>query len=167
MLTILIMSVVAGMGFFFGRGIDLADQWPFFEALRTTSAIVFGVMGALLAIVYPEIIKQGFRAQSETSLSKPANIHRIVDPLAQSAILLIALVLLGPLFAWAKATLDGNHYIQGCSFALVCMLSAWQAWILWKVLMPLDVLRSHTDLASAKAKRREQIHKNIGDIKSK
>ena len=59
----LLIGVCAGaLGFYAGREIGLADQWPYFEALRTTSSIIFGVMGALLAIVYPEVVKQGFRA---------------------------------------------------------------------------------------------------------
>jgi hypothetical protein len=160
-ILILIMSGIAAVGYYYGNSISLGDSWTYFEALRTTGAIVFGVMGALLAIVYPEVIKQGFRTQERQDAMSVENIHHIIDPLAQSAILLVLLVLLGPAFAWIKVNYADSFYARSTAFGLLCMLSAWQVWILILVLRPLDLLRTHTSRAIAKAKVRQRIHSNV------
>jgi hypothetical protein len=155
------VCIIASAGYFFGRDIGLEDGWAYFESLRTTSSIVFGVMAALLAIVYPEVIKQGFRAPKNDSSISIVNLHHIVDPLAQSAVLLVLLVILGPIYAWVQNSFAGSTYAQGGAFALLSALSAWQVWILVLVLRPLDLLRSHTDENAAKQQIRRRIHSNI------
>lgn len=158
----LIMSAVAAAGYFLGGNISLLDSWPYFEALRTTSAIVFGVMGALLAIVFPEAIKQGFRTPKSPSGVSADNISRITDPLAQSALLLVILVILGPVVAWGNTAFPAGSEsavtVQSAAFSLLCVLSAWQVLILVLVLRPLDLLRTHFTTAKAKADMRARIH---------
>lgn len=49
--TLAVAAVLAGA--WFGRKVPFAEQWPMYEGLRTTAAIIFGVIGAWLAIIYP------------------------------------------------------------------------------------------------------------------
>lgn len=86
----------------FGRIVSLAYQWPYFEAMRTISAIVFGVMDVLLAVVYPEVVKSGFRCFKDDDVRATGNVEKIVSPLAHSAVLIIVSVALGPLFSSIK-----------------------------------------------------------------
>lgn len=44
----------------YGRNIRFSEQWPLFEALRNTAAIIFAVIGAWAAIIYPERLKIAF-----------------------------------------------------------------------------------------------------------
>lgn len=160
-LLVLLMSSVAAAGYYFGKAVPLADVWDYFEALRTTGSIVFGVMGALLAIVYPEVVKRGFRPQEKGPSGELTNITYITNPLAQSAILLILLVLLGPIFAWAKTHFNNAETARSVAFMLLAMLSAWQVWILVLVLRPLDLLHTHSSVEQERADMRRRIHSNI------
>ncbi|WP_408913341.1 hypothetical protein ACJUA3_03255 [Citrobacter freundii] len=53
-----VVVVLAGI---LGRNVAFALQWPLFEALRTTASIIFAVVGAWFAIIYPERLKKSFR----------------------------------------------------------------------------------------------------------
>jgi hypothetical protein len=157
----LIAVSLLGIGYHFGGPIKLEDQWGFFEALRTTTSIVFGVMGALLAIVYPEVVKRGLRGELISSPDK--NLHRVTDPLAHSALLLILLVSAAPLFAWLKSLGEAQMSelrVNEISFAILCVLSFWQVKILLMVLFPLDSLLSQSDDERARANLRSGIHRN-------
>ena len=156
-----VIPAVAAIGYVAGREVPLDAIWAYFEALRTTGSIVFGVMGALLAIVYPEVVKKGFRSAEPGMPSDLANITYITNPLAQSAVLLVLLVILGPIFAWSKAHFEDEFAIRGIAFGLLAMLSAWQVWILLLVLRPLDLLHSHSTLLREKGEMRRRIHTNL------
>ena len=152
----------AYIGYHFGAAIALGDLWPYIEGLRTTTAIVFGIMGALLAVVFPDVLKHGL---SGGLTSGETNLRRVLIPCASAAILLITLILLGPVFAWLKgysATLnkDGIEVMQRCLFAIFCVLSYWQVIILQAVLFPMDTLLVNTSVANAQARLRRAIHTN-------
>lgn len=154
----------ATVGYHYGVDIALADQWTYFEALRTTTSIVFGIMAALLAIIYPEVLKGTLRSAIEPNSASRVDMHRIVDPLAQSALLLIFLVSLAPVFAWIKVYSgpepDITRTVQSIAFALFCCLSYWQVLILLFVIRPMDFLLSRTDDALTRAQARRSWHSN-------
>jgi hypothetical protein len=157
----LVFGALSGyLGYHFGADITLSDQWPYFEALRTTTSIVFGVMGALLAVVFPEVLKQGLRGTGAPT--GEGNLRRVLLPCANSAILLIALVLLAPAFAWIKATTPTTEggTTQRAFFCLFCILSYWQVMILQMVLFPMEILLSNTIVAGARERLRRAIHSN-------
>lgn len=157
----LVFGALAGyLGYHFGADIPLSEQWPYFEALRTTTSIVFGVMGALLAVVFPEVLKQGLRGAGAPS--GETNLRRVLLPCAYSAVLLIILIVLAPFFAWIKATTPAKAVseMQQTSFGLFCILSYWQVVILQMVLFPLDTLMSNTTVAAARERLRRAIHSN-------
>lgn len=153
-------ALVGFLGYHFGANITLVDQWPYFEALRATTSIVFGVMGALLAVVFPEVLKQGLRGSGAPS--EESNLRRVLLPCANSAILLIVLVVLAPAFAWIKATTQANtaETTQQAFFCLFCILTYWQVIILQMVLFPMDTLMSNTMVAAARDRLRRAIHSN-------
>ncbi|MDB5963499.1 MAG: hypothetical protein JWP59_4793 [Massilia sp.] len=147
------------LGYHFGAVIELSEQWPFFEALRTTTSIVFGVMGALLAVIFPDVLKTGLRGSGASS--GEANLRRVLMPCASSAILLIVLVVLAPLFAWVKATTPTTDVsVRQALFCLFCVLTYWQIMILQMVLLPMDILMSNTIVAAAHQRLLRAIHSN-------
>jgi hypothetical protein len=157
----LVFGALSGyLGYHYGGKITLGDQWPYFEALRTTTSIVFGVMGALLTIVFPEVLKQGLRGTGAPS--GESNLRRVLLPCANSAILLIILIVIAPVFAWIKAVMpiNGSEEIQQISFGLFCILTYWQIIILQMVLLPMDILMSNTIVAAARERLRRAIHSN-------
>jgi hypothetical protein len=160
-LNYVIAVCLLGIGYHFGAPIKLDDQWGFYEALRTTTSIVFGIMGGLLAIVYPEVIKRGLRGQIINANDN--NLHRITDPLAHSALLLIVLVAIAPFFAWLKTLTElqlTDLRVNQISFAILCVLSFWQIKIVQMVLFPLDTLTAQSDDEIARANLRSGIHRN-------
>lgn len=157
----LIFAGLAGyLGYHFGADIKLSEQWPYFEALRTTTSIVFGVMGALLALIYPEVLKPAMRDVS--SLSGDGNLRRVLLPCASSAVLLIGLVMLAPIFAWINVATskEAESIAQQAMFALFCILSYWQIVILQMVLLPMESLLANTTIAAARSRLIRSIHTN-------
>lgn len=67
--------VAVGTGYYFGKNVPFHEQWPLYEALRTTASIIFAVVGAWLAIIYPERLKFSLRGNgtAEQSKSEPAS----------------------------------------------------------------------------------------------
>lgn len=55
-LILVIFNVI--ISYFFGSGVDLAEQKEAIGSLQTISAVIFGVMGAWIAIVYPDSLSQ-------------------------------------------------------------------------------------------------------------
>lgn len=158
----LVFGALSGyLGYHFGAVITLGDQWPYFEALRTTTSIVFGIMGALLAVVFPEVLKQGLRGTE--ARAGESNFRRVLLPCANSAILLVFLIVLAPAFAYVKATTVSPASIeeaQQASFCLLCAFTYWQIIILQMVLVPMDILMSNTVVTAARERLRRAIHSN-------
>lgn len=51
------LMVVLIFSAYFGKNVPFSSQWPLYEALRTTASIIFAVVGAWFAIIYPERLK--------------------------------------------------------------------------------------------------------------
>ncbi|WP_316154691.1 hypothetical protein [Cupriavidus sp. BIC8F] len=66
-------------GYVYGRNIPFAQQWPLFEALRNTASIIFAVVGAWLAIIYPERLKLTFREDASKKSAGP-NMGMLLTP---------------------------------------------------------------------------------------
>lgn len=143
-----VAAVICGLGYYFGRHIPFAQQWPLYEALRTTAAIIFAVVGAWLAIVYPERLKFSFDQPSSApqSLQKKSNrknFELLFVPAIHSTVILIVLLLSGiiaPLLkqiAWAPESLE---IIRGLSYLLVTALTLWQIAIVAMAIAPVEML---------------------------
>jgi uncharacterized protein YacL len=163
LLHIVFVILTGVLGYHFGTGITLNDLWPYIEALRTTTSIIFGVMGALLAIVFPDVLKQSLRTTG--TQAGEANLRRVLLPCANAAVLLIVLVLLAPFFAWVKALglkdgTDGAQVVQQYFFAMFCVLTYWQIVILQMVLFPMETILYNTTETAARQRLRRGIHSN-------
>lgn len=165
---LVLVITIAWIGYHFGAPIALKDQWPLYEALRTTTSIVFGVMGGLLALVYPDAVKNALSGNTSSTQITDGGISQLITPCVHSAILLITLVILAPLLAW-MGTLDiavaatTVRTFQQISFAVFCLLSYWQISILLMVLMPFDDLYTKITHGIQRERMRRRIHANGGE----
>lgn len=156
--------MIAWLGYHFGAPVALKDQWPLFEALRTTTSITFGVMGALLALVYPDAVKNALRGGPNTQ-DNDGGLNRLITPCGHSAILLVVLVTLAPVLAWL-GTFDLKlnpvevTAFQQFSFSLLCVLSYWQVLILLMVLIPFDDLYTRVSQGIQRGRMRRGMHTN-------
>jgi hypothetical protein len=159
-----VVIAIAWLGYHFGTPIALKDQWPLYDTLRNTTSIVFGIMGALIALVYPDAVKNALRGGSSATPTD-GGLRKLISPCGHSALLLVILVILAPAIAWIT-TLNPTDFaaeiatLQKVSFSLFCVLSYWQVVILLMVLIPFDDLYSKINGDIRRARMRREMHMN-------
>lgn len=158
-ILLIILLVIVGSGCYFGQSVPMKEQLPLFEGLRNTSAIIFGVMGAWLAILHPASLKKVFSKDSASiSQEDRRTISLLLSPILISTFI-ISVVLVVPLFvSVAKSMHELSVYVdmfRGLSFALLVGLTVLQLWSLILTLVPNDILKKMIQKAEAKEKIRE------------
>lgn len=141
---------------YLGNRIAFSIQWPLFEALRNTSAIIFAVVGAWLAIIYPEQLKLTFRRkkQASDSSSGTPDMRLILTPAVSSAVILIVILAVGVLAPLAKQVpfaLEYTALLRRATFLVLMVLTLWQIAIVVLAILPVDFLL--TDEAERRAVR--------------
>lgn len=155
--AIVLSASAVGAALHYGQAVPMAEQWPLFEALRTTASIIFAVVGAWLAIIYPERLKLSFRGEQGKSEAAPVRMGKLLHPAIHStAILCIVLVagLFVPILRNIPELLPYREHLRGVSYALLVVLTLWQAWTVILTLVPADVIKSASD---AEVRHRETV----------
>lgn len=158
---LLISSFVVVLSYAKGKNIEFQAQWPLYEALRNTSGIVFAVMGAWIAIVYPDSLKN---ASSPDSTEKD-DIFYMLQAMLISALILSSVLLVGiaaPLIKQYEFLSIYSQFLRGISYALLSMMTMAQLWTLLITILPnytvkRDILREKENV-KLRAKMTE--HKN-------
>ena len=89
-------AIIAVAGFWFGRFISFEKQWPLFEALRNTASIIFAVVGAWMAIIYPERLKISFGKKLDgVDKTTSESMKLLMTPAIHSTFILAILLLIG------------------------------------------------------------------------
>lgn len=138
-------AVVALVCGYFGRVIPFAEQWPLFEALRTTASIIFAVVGAWLAIIYPDRLKISFHGNSGQSSD---GIAKLFTPVVNSTVILCIILVVGfvaPILKRQDVFLPYLDWCRGFSYFLLSSLTIWQLWTVILTLIPADVVKSSAD----------------------
>ena len=155
---VFLFAVIAG--FYYGRPIAMGEQLPLYEALRNTSAIIFGVMGAWLAILHPSSLKDVFTKNGQVQEKDQNTISLLISPIIISTFILL-FVLIIPLFVVASKNiayfLDHKEFYRGVSFSILCGLSVLQLWTIILTLIPSDILKRTIQVAEAKKKNRNKL----------
>ena len=141
-------------GYGLGRAVPFAQQWPLYEALRNTASIIFAVVGAWLAIIYPERLKLSFGKQSSAAEPGAGNIGLLLLPAVHSTILLVVLLLVGviaPLLKQIPVLLLHVEILRGLSYAGVVALTCWQVVIVVMTLFPADMVQTNLAREQARA----------------
>lgn len=133
-------------GFTWGQKIPFSDQWPLYEALRNTASIIFAVVGAWLAIVYPERFKLSLGRTDGVSPSRASrSMGMLLLPAVHSTILLVVLLLVGVTAPLIKEiTILQPHILEarGASYAFLVALTCWQIIIVVMTLFPAEALQT-------------------------
>lgn len=154
LIWISIAIVCVGMcaaGFYFGQNIPFAQQWPLFEALRTTAAIVFAVVGAWLAIIYPERLKFSFGRNTGRNRGS-ANAAVLLYPAVYSTIILICVLFIGilaPILKQIPAVMAHLPLCRGLAFLALTILTLWQIAVVIITAIPADMVKSSVDREQA------------------
>ena len=140
------LAVAAGG--WLGRSVPFSEQWPMFEGLRTTAAIIFGVIGAWLAIIYPERLKLSFKSDTEKSDGEKENgLSQLFTPVVNSTLILGVVLALGVIAPIAKRypiPLD-VELMRGLSYSILVALTLWQLWTVLLTLRPANTIKSFAD----------------------
>lgn len=144
-LVLITLAGVAAICFHFGENITIEEQTPLLEGLRNTSAIIFGVMGAWIAILHPESLKKIFGQNSGgVSAEDRETINLLLSPIIISTFIL-SIVLVMPLITSIGKSipyiLEYKHELRGLSFAILGCLTILQLWTLVLTLIPGDILK--------------------------
>lgn len=145
--------VMVAIAAWFGRDVSFEEQWPLYEALRTTAAIIFAVVGAWLAIVYPDRLRLSLG--SEPAEARPANqrFNDLFTPIANSTIILCIVLFIGvlaPILRQVPFLVEHAGWARTFSFMLLMALTLWQLFTVVLTLVPADALKSQADQESAR-----------------
>lgn len=147
-LVFLVCAATIVVAFLFGREVPFAEQWPLFEALRATASIIFAVVGAWLAIIYPERLKLSFRNDAAKSSSQANGIGQLLSPAVHSTAILSIVLVVGvaaPLLKKLEILFPYQAELRGVSYALAVFLTQWQLWTVILTLIPADKIKLHDD----------------------
>lgn len=135
------LVILAG---YLGQNVAFTIQWPLFEALRTTASIIFAVVGAWFAIIYPERLKKSFRGG--IAESNGAGIHRLFTPIVHSTAILATVLITGvvaPLLKQFDWILSHREIFRGLSYGLLVFLTLWQLLTVLFSLIGPDMVKRH------------------------
>lgn len=154
--TALLAIILVAAGAWLGQKVPVAEQWPMFEALRTTAAIIFAVIGAWMAIVYPERLKLSFRPSAypaQVDTGPPTGWGQLFTPVVHSTLILGVLLLLGitvPVLKHSNLPVPVACW-RGTSYGLLVALTLWQLWTVLLTLVPADKVKTSLDSSDARS----------------
>jgi hypothetical protein len=162
----LIIGVLVFLGCFFcGKNISITEQLPIYESLRNTSAIIFGVMGAWIAILYPNALLKIYGKTDLVEAEKGSkSIKQLISPMVLSTfivsfVLLISLI--APIVRGIPSLVAHKNIIRSLSFALLGLLTFSQLWALIATLLPSEMVKRSVEFTINKRKKVEQKFPNI------
>jgi hypothetical protein len=164
---VLILILVPSAAWF-GRVVPFAEQWPMFEALRTTAAIIFAVIGAWMAIIYPERLKLSLREPTQVDKGGATGLGKLFTPVVNSTAILCIILVLGatvPVLRRHALPCDVSM-LRGGSYALLVTLTLWQLWTVVLSLVPASIVKSHADREDDSKRARDEAFKLASHGKS-
>jgi ABC-type polysaccharide transport system permease subunit len=139
-LSIIILIIVSISCLFFGSDINIASQIPLYQSLRDTSAIIFGVTGVWIAILYPKSLQKIYGKSDIDEASKEyRNIKQLCLPLKISTIIVSLVLIIGILNQIGRQFIFLHQYkdiVRSFSFSLLGSLTYLQLWALIAALSP-------------------------------
>lgn len=134
---------------FFGGKISFNEQMPIYDGLRNTSAIIFAVMGAWIALLYPGKLSQAFGQKPYKEKANDIDqINKLFRPMIYSTVILM--VVIGMSFAVPLAkqiTYFHPHkeIFRSISFGAIAFLTLLQFWSIILTLVPGDTVKDDLD----------------------
>lgn len=152
---VLATSLLLGFmsGYFWGENIKFSEQWPLYEGLRTTASIIFAVVGAWLAIIYPEKLRAPFRKKIDNVVNSDTRFSSLFSPIANSTIILSCVLIIGivsPIAKQIEWCMENQGLMRSISFGVLCSLTICQIWTVFITLVPADLLKNQSDIEIAK-----------------
>ncbi len=157
-----IAAAWTAMCYCYGRDIPLAAQSGLFDALRNMSAIIFGIMGAWIAILHPDLLSHLTTPSKLLKQELPDSRH-LIAPMIYAAIALIYTLfmeVLRPVASQFAFLLGHIATVRGVSYAALGLLAALQIWALVLSFAPYAKVKMAQELLKADASKARAL---IGD----
>lgn len=143
---------------YLGRHIPFVQQWPLYEALRTTASIIFAVVGAWFAIIYPERLKKSFRGGRGDANGN--GIHRLFTPIVHSTVILATVLIIGvfaPILKQFDFIILHKSIFRGISYGILVFLTLWQLLTVVYSLIGPDMVKRYTERQSSTRRAAESV----------
>lgn len=124
-----------------GSNVSFSEQWVIYEAIRQTSAIIFGVMGAWVAILKPDELKLLARSgQLHGEKGQVVTIKSLTQCMVVSFVIVFFVLLVGLSAPIVRSLLMPGAVIWArAASALSLSLLFWlQLWAIVMALVPFD-----------------------------
>ena len=165
-LSSIICSIFIAIGcYLVGCHIPISEQIPLYESLRNTSAIIFGVMGAWIAILYPNALLEIYgKIEIKNSENKSKNIRQLISPMIISTIIVAIVLVVGliaPVLRSFPFMLQHKEFLRSLSFSLLGALTFMQLWTLLATLAPSNLIQKSIEFTIKKRKKVKSIFNDI------
>ncbi len=144
-----------------GRNIAFNEQIPIYDGLRNTSAIIFAVMGAWIALLYPGKLSQAFGQKPYKEKAGDIDqINRLFRPMIYSTVILMVVIGVSFVVPLAKQ-IDYLHpykeVFRSVSFGVIAFLTLLQFWSIMLTLVPGDTIKDDLDDIKSRAELLERM----------
>lgn len=149
-LLVLLIGILV-FSFFLGKIIPWKEQIAMYDALRQTSILIFGLIGAWFAVLLPFALEKGDRLKHFFSFSKK------LFPALSSAIYLLIITLIVPFSVniaqnILQVSKEINIFFCGISLVVITIGLLLLFWGLIMILASFDVLKKDIELTEAGSK---------------
>lgn len=147
-LTGVILVALFCVGFVYGQSVPFSNQLQVFDTLRQTSVLIFGVVGAWLAVLFPMVHTQTASQSDAQKLTK-----KLFKPITSSLYIIIyslAAPLSVPLIKKIPCAALVIPELRGLGFASLCVATAIQIYTLLLALQPFDIFKVETEITMEK-----------------
>lgn len=161
--VLLVFTAISGAVFVYAPVVRFSEQWPLYEALRTTAAIIFAVVGAWIAIAFPERLRLLTGSKRGSQSSANARMLDLFAPVVNSTITLCAILLIGiaaPILKGMVTEESRVTALRSLSFSLLVFLTLWQVWTVVLTLVPADLLKTAMDSDLSEKRARDALRGN-------
>jgi len=163
-----LVEIVAGIlsgtfGLYYGSVVPFKDQIVIYDILRSTSAIIFGIVGAWYAVLTPMYLSN-FVGYGEGKKLARQLLKNLMHPIKYSVYILcitVAFYIAIPFVNLFHLGVEVKLVLKSISFGLVCSLSVLMLFTLMRALIPNDFVKTSIELEEEKDKYISKASKNI------
>lgn len=125
----------------FGGSVVIDKQIGLLSAMKDVATIIFGVMGAWIAILYPERLSSVYKDDGKSELK---NFDKLISPMISSTGIIaysLMFVVMRPIIRDIAILHDYMIMCRSVSYAIIVFLSLSLLWSLIASLWPMDNIR--------------------------
>lgn len=131
---------VAAIAGWHGTAVPFVEQKPAFDGLLQIAGIVFGVLGAWLAIVYPGALGDVLKGRRQLGEPETRSLQQLVGPMITATVVILAVLAANVFAPWAKHQpwiIAHTDWARRGAFGALGLFSTTLLWGVLECLVPL------------------------------